>query len=162
MEENVITKNIKYDIARLLPHKPPMVFISGIKKVDLQNGTLTAKVVIKESDMLYDSTIKGVPSYASLEYMAQAIGCFAGISDLTSDPNIAPRVGFIMGTRKLSLNAPILKLGMTYFVDVHTLFSDGNIVSFECRLYDDNVEIASATINAYRPDDVDEFILNLK
>ena len=153
---------MKYNIEKLLPHKPPMVFISDVEKVNLKDGTLTAKVIIKESDILYDSTLKGVPSYASLEYMAQAIGCFAGMSDLASDPNSTPRVGFIMGTRKLIINASILKLGMTYFVDVHTLFSDGNIVSFECRLYDNDVEIANATINAYRPDDVDEFIKNLK
>lgn len=162
MKENIITKNIEYDVEKLLPHKPPMVFISGVEKVDLKNGTLTAKLDIKVSDILYDSTLKGVPSYASLEYMAQAIGCFAGISDLASDPNATSRVGFIMGTRKLTINAPVLKLGLPYFVDVHTLFSDGNIVSFECRLYNHDVEIANATINAYRPDDVNEFIKNLK
>lgn len=150
---------MKYTIEELLPHKEPMIFIKDIKSVDVDKGTLTAVIEISETDIIYQQEINGIPSYTALEYMAQAIGCFVGYYDLHKFPDKKPGVGFVLGTRKLTINEPVLFKGSMYYVDVKALFCDENIASFECLLYNvKNETIAEAIVNAYRPSDIQTFM----
>jgi len=146
--------------AELLPHKDPMIFISDIRSFDLKNGFLIAHVKIKQSDILFQSNIGGVPSYAALEYMAQSVGCFVGLYDLEKNPNNKPAVGFVLGSRRLQINVPVFKLDEDYLVKVNMLFCDETIASFECLMYNENTDeqVASAIVNVYRPESVSAFI----
>ena len=146
--------------AELLPHKEPMIFINDVRFADIKQGILTAHSKICQTDVLYQSDISGVPSYAALEYMAQAIGCFVGLYDLDQDPNKKPGVGFVLGTRKLNIQKPILVLDEDFLIDIKVVFYDENIASFDCVMYNEATKeiIATALINAYRPDDIDTFM----
>lgn len=146
--------------AELLPHKKPMIFISDVRSFDAQNGTLVAHSRIQETDILYQPSIGGVPVYASLEYMAQAIGCFVGLYDLEQNPDKKPGVGFVLGSRKLKILAPVFALGEDLLIKISLLFFDESIASFDCAIYNEktNEEVASAIINAYRPENINDFI----
>ena len=147
-----------YSIEELLPHRSPMIFISAVDSVDLDGGHLVARFEVKESDIAYQHELNGIPTYASLEYMAQAIGCFVGIYDRTHHPDKEPGVGFVLGTRKLSVKNPVFHVGQTYFVDIKLLFFEESIASFECIIYNaDKQEISQAIVNAYRPDNIETF-----
>ena len=149
---------IEYSVEKLLPHKPPMIFISDIEKIDLNKGKLTAKVIIKPTDIMYQESLGGVPSYAALEYMAQAIGCFVGYNDLKT--NKTPSVGFVLGSRNLSVYEPVFLNNEVYFLDISMVFCDESLASFDCVMYKDKKAVAEANINAYRPDNVKEFMEN--
>ena len=144
--------------AELLPHKEPMIFISDVRSADIKTGVLTAHSKIRQTDVLYQSDIGGVPAYATLEYMAQAIGCFVGLYDMEQGKK--PGVGFVLGTRKLKIQKPILLLDEDFLIDVSVVFCDENMASFDCVMYNEKTkeEIATALINAYRPDDRDTFM----
>ncbi len=149
---------VEHCLEKLLPHRPPMVFISDIKECDLKGNTLIAEVDIKKTDLLYQESIDGVSGYAALEYMAQAVGCFVGHYDLQKNPNAIPGVGFVLGTRKLSVRSPVLKVNHKYFVSVKSIFFDETIASFECLMCDDGERVVSeAIINVYRPTDIEAF-----
>ena len=145
----------------LLPHRPPMIVISAVEAVDIDDGTLTARVDVHQEDILYQESFGGVPSYAAIEYMAQAIGCFVGYYDLSQGKK--PGVGFVLGTRKLEVLAPVLKKGESYLIDVKSLFCDETIASFDCKIKNkDNNLVATAILNAYRPDDIEHFMKEYK
>ena len=144
-------------VEQLLPHSPPMVFISDIENVDLEAGTLRAKISIKPTDIMYQESLKGVPSCAAIEYMAQAIGCFVGYSDQLKGIN-EPSIGFVLGTRKLSVFIPVFAVNETYYIDIKIAFCDESIASFDCIIYKDDKIVAEATLNAFRPTDIKEFM----
>ncbi len=146
--------------AELLPHKSPMILISDIRSFDIEKGILVAHTHIQKKDVLYQSEINGIPTYAALEYMAQSIGCFVGLYDLQKDPNKKPGVGFVLGSRKLQIQKPVLEENQDYCIKVCALFCDDNLASFECIMYNEktNEEFANAIINAYRPENIDTFM----
>jgi len=147
---------LEYSMDKLLPHEEPMIFISNVEKVDLAKGTLTAKIIIKPTDIMYQESLGGVPSYAALEYMAQAIGCFVGYNDL--EKNKKPGIGFVLGSRKLSVYEPVFLNNEVYLLDISMVFCDESLASFDCVMYKDKKTIAEATINAYRPENSQEFM----
>jgi len=148
----------EYSVEELLPHEAPMIFISSVDSVDMEHGILVGEFTVKESDIAYDHQLKGVPTYSSLEYMAQAIGCFVGIHDRINHPNKKPGVGFVLGTRKLTVKEPLFHLGKTYFVHIALLFFEDTLASFECIIYNEShCKISAAIVNAYRPNDIETF-----
>ena len=146
--------------AELLPHQEPMIFISDIRSFSIDKGFLLAHIHIQKTDVLYQESKKGVPSYSALEYMAQSIGCFVGLYDLEKDPHKKPGVGFVLGTRNLKIFRPVLELDKDYLIKVNALFCDNNLASFDCLMYNEETEekMASAIINAYRPESIDSFM----
>ena len=142
----------------LLPHDPPMVFISEVCSFDTDAGILTARARIQKSDILYQSAMGGVPAYAALEYMAQTIGCLVGLNDLAKGQS--PRVGFVLGTRKLQVHRPVLALDKSFLIRATALFCDDNTASFDCTLSDEstNAPVATAIVNAYRPENIHDFM----
>jgi len=147
------------NLEALLPHSPPMIILDGIEDCDLDAGTLTARVKIKKDSIFYSAKMGGIPSCLALEYMAQAIGCFVGYHDLKENPNKTPGIGFIMGSRKLDVSVPVYKEGEDYLVKIKSLFSSDSIISFECVIVNEKDEpTATAVINAYRPDNIEDFM----
>ena len=84
----------------------------------------------------------------------------AGLYDLAKNPNKKPGVGFVLGTRKLTILNSVLVENEDYDIEVKSLFCDDSIASFECIMYNErkNEEVANAIINAYRPDNIDIFM----
>lgn len=149
----------QYNIPDLLPHRPPMQLITAVESVDFDTQTLIARVDITPDDLMYDENTGGVPSWISLEYMAQAIGCFIGAADRLENPNSKPAVGFVLGSRKMTVNIPTYLADQSYFVHVASAFCDKNIANFDCKIYNaDNDLVASGAINVFRPDDIKQFM----
>ena len=149
----------KYDLTKLIPQRAPMVFLSGVEKFDYDNQTLVTRVDIRDTDLLYDASIGGVPSCASLEFMAQSIACCVGLNDLHNHPGKEPVVGFVLGSRKISVLSPVYLVNHSYFVHIKSMFCDDNIASFDCQIVDENNNlIANGALNAFRPDDIQTFM----
>ena len=151
----------KYDLTKLIPQRAPMIFLSDVEKFDFENQTLVARIDIQDTDLMFDKNLGGVPSCASLEFMAQSVACYVGLNDLQNNPNAEPAVGFVLGSRKISVSSPVYLLNHSYYVYVKSLFCDNNIASFDCQIVDENDNlIASGALNAFRPDDINKFMEN--
>lgn len=148
-----------YDLTKLVPQRAPMLFISDVEKFDYENQVLITRVDIRDTDLLYDKTLGGVPSCASLEFMAQSIACCVGLNDLTENPGKEPSVGFVLGSRNIHIMHPLYIANNSYFVSVKSMFCDNNMASFDCEIYDkDNNIMANGILNAFRPDDIKTFM----
>lgn len=150
---------------QLLPHNHPMIVISKILNCDIDNGTLTALITPSKDDVFYQPQINGIPSYFAMEYMAQSIGCFAGIFDRQQIPPQKSGIGFLLGTKKMEVFTPIISINDTYSTEINLLFMEENLASFECCMFNSKHKtIAKAIINTYRPkaDKAMDFIMEHK
>lgn len=142
----------KYDLTKILPHKPPMILLDDIIDVNLDEKTLNAIFKVYPEKLFYDRGIGGINSLVGIEFMAQTIGCYAFFKS-GSEP---PKPGLLLGTRLYDNAVDFFEDGKTYTVKVHEIFKDEEIVVFDCLIYDDSGnEIASATINAYQGGDIE-------
>ena len=145
--------------ADLLPQKTPMAFITAIESVDFDAQKMVTRVDVKDTDLLFQKNINGVPGAVALEYMAQSIACYIGALDIHLTGETKAVAGFIMGSRDLHVIIPVFNVNESYYVHVQSLFCDMNMASFECNIYDaKNNLVASSCLNAFRPDDINDFM----
>ncbi|WP_420583804.1 hypothetical protein [Ruegeria sp.] len=135
------------DIVQFMPHDRPMALLDRL--VETQNGRLTAEVRIGP-DSMFNRPGEGVPSYLSLEYMAQAVAALDGFWKVQRGRE--PSIGFLLGTRAMPLSRPFFDVGEVLTVTVEERFNDGNMASFDGRVDSGAETVASATLNVYCPD----------
>lgn len=141
------------DIRSLIPHAGPMVLLDRVISVD--ENSLVAEVRIR-SDSLFCNP-DGVGAWVGIEYMAQAIGAWAGYNaQLRGEP---VKLGFLLGTRRYECSRPIFMLGSVLRVHVQRLFQNENgLGSFECSIDNEEGPVASATVTVFQPPNVDNFL----
>ncbi len=141
----------------LLPHRPPMVLIDDVESFDAAAKRLVARVTIREGQLFF--TTGGVPNWVAIEYMAQAAAALVGCHDKLVAPDQPVRPGLMLGTRKLDLKLARFEAGKTYRIVAEEVFSDADAASFACGIEDEaGVTVATATLNAYRPPDMEQFM----
>ncbi len=141
------------DIRSLLPHAGPMVLLDRV--ISANEESLRAEVRIRSDSLFCDAT--GVGAWVGIEYMAQAIGAWAGYTgQLRGEP---VKLGFLLGTRRYECSRPIFALGSVLQVCIQRLFQNENgLGSFACSIDDGEGEIASATVTVFQPFNVDDFL----
>lgn len=144
---------MSFDLTKILPHKPPMLLLDDILEVDIENCTLSSLFRVYPEKLFY--TKDGINTLAGIEFMAQTIGCYAYFKNQCCEP----KPGLLLGTRLYNNKVEYFKEGEEYKVTVREVFTDNEIVVFDCLIYDTcGEEIASATINAYQNDNVMELL----
>lgn len=137
----------KYDLEKVLPHNHPIILIDEILDCNLENHTVKTNVKIYEDKMFFDKTINGIPVITGIEFMAQTIGCYSYFRNNKKPP----RIGFLLGSRLYEAYIDCFENGKEYRVEAKEVFSDEELVSFECFIYNENEICAEAVINAYMP-----------
>ena len=143
----------EYDLEKVLPHNHPMILIDRIEDVNLEAGTVTTSVEINEDSLFFDKELDGISYVAGIEFMAQTVGCFAYFKSGEKDP----KIGFLLGTRSYKCSIDKFERGKTYNIKAKEIFSDNELVSFECFIYNNGIECANAMINVYQPQGAAEF-----
>lgn len=133
---------LSYPLETLIPHRPPMVLVDEILAFDGEAKSVTAAVTIRP---------EWCESWVAIELMAQTAAALAGLQDRAEGYTGAPRPGFLLGTRKLTLRIPQFAVGQRYLIQATSLFSDQESASFACTIMKDETVVAEATLNAYRP-----------
>lgn len=139
--------NKKYELSKILPHDAPMIFLDELLNVDLEKNSVTTSVTITKDKILFDREINGISALAGIEFMAQTIGCYAYFQNKLSEP----KIGFLLGSRFYEADLEKFELGKTYTIFAQQAFSDNELVSFECFIYNEGKECAKAKVNVYQP-----------
>ncbi len=135
-------------VAELLPHAPPMVLIDEL--VEAAEGRVAARVTLRpDSPFVEDGR---VPAIVAIEYMAQTIGAYAGLRARAAGG--PPRIGFLLGTRELSLDVDAFAVGDELTIEARHVFGDEQLGSFQCELRRAGQTLASALVNVYEGDEV--------
>ena len=141
---------IERNLEKILPHDHPMIVIDELIDVDMEKQVVTTSVTISENKIFYDATIKGISSLVGIEFMAQTVGCYAYFENGQKKT----RVGYLLGSRLYKCELEKFELGKTYTIVENRIFSDNELVSFDCFIYNENIECARATVNVYLPQDM--------
>lgn len=150
---------VKWNLEELLPHREPMVLIDAVEEFVPAERRLTARVKVTEGQIALFGEADYVPNWVAIEYMAQTCAALAGCWDRHSAPERPARPGFLLGARRLELKLGRFEPLGVYHVTAVDVFSDADAASFECFIVDDSgQEVARATLNAYRPPDMTEFL----
>lgn len=137
-----------YPLEELIPHRDAMVLIDRVVEFNEAERSLVVEFKPRQEWMR---------AYAAIEYMAQSAAALAGYFDKLAGEKAA-RPGFLLGTRKLSLAIDAFDREKTYRVKVMNEFADSSAASFSCEIMDGEEVVASATLNAYRPESLSEFL----
>jgi len=142
------------DIRSLLPHAGPMVLLDRVISVD--EDSLLAEVCIRSDSLFCNGG--GVGAWVGVEYMAQAIGAWAGYTaQLRGEP---VKLGFLLGTRSYECRRPIFLLGSVLRVHVQRLFqSENGLASFKCFIDNEEGRVVTANVTVFQPHNVNDFIL---
>ena len=141
------------DIRSLLPHAGPMVLLDRVISVD--EDSLLAEVCIRSDSLFCHGG--GVGAWVGIEYMAQAIGAWAGYTAQLRGESV--KLGFLLGTRRYECWRPIFLLGSVLRVHVQRLFqSENGLGSFECSIDNEEGRVATATLTVFQPPNVNDFL----
>ena len=145
------------DLASLVPHRAPMLFIDAVDGFDVAAKCADVRVAIRADSPFYDGV--GVPAWVSIEYMAQAAAVLVGLRDHALSVAAEPRPGLLLGTRRLDLAVDRFAVGETYRISAICTFEDQDAAAFQCEMVDAAGKVvASASLNAYRPPDMAAFL----
>ncbi|WP_082035574.1 hotdog family protein [Shewanella sp. cp20] len=140
----------------VLPHRAPMILID--KLLEQAPDTLLTEVNISAESAYFDDASQSVPNYVGIEYMAQSIAALAGLEASARGEPI--RVGFLLGTRKLTFAIPAYRLGERYQTRVSRLYQEDNgLAVFDCKIFHNNQLVAEANVNVFQPQDTQAYIL---
>lgn len=130
-----------------VPHRPPMLLLTGCKP-GAAGEEVEAWVDITPDSPFFDAEGGGVPGCVALEYMAQAMAVYVG--RVRAAAGLAPAVGFVLGTRRMSVDIPFFASGSRYAVRSSCTYRDDAFGSFDCRIEDaEGAVVATAQVTAY-------------
>jgi predicted hotdog family 3-hydroxylacyl-ACP dehydratase len=135
-------------IAELLPHAAPMILVDEV--VEAAEGRIAARVTLRPTSPFAEDD--RVPAIVAIEYMAQTIGAYAGLRARAAGG--APKIGFLLGTRELTLEVDAFDVGDELRVEARHVWGDERIGSFQCEVLRAGRTLASALVNVYEGDEV--------
>lgn len=138
------------------PHRAPMLLIDTMLEYD--GETARSETTIRRDHIFFQAGL-GVPAYVGFELMAQTVNAFDGWRRI--ERGKTPTIGFLLGCRSYKCERAFFEEGARFITEVTSLLKnpEDEMVSFDCRIFDaSGVVIASAIVNAFRPEDPDAFL----
>jgi predicted hotdog family 3-hydroxylacyl-ACP dehydratase len=141
-------------IGELVPHAEGMLLIDRV--VAAEGELVRSEARIRAGNIFFQPG-RGVPAYVGFELMAQTISAYDGLKRRASGKK--PAIGLLLGCRKYAAARPFFAEGETLTIESNSLLGEEGMASFDCRILDaGGAELATATINVYRPADGDAFM----
>jgi len=145
----------QFSIEQVLPHGHPMILLDSLDDFCEEKATCTT--LITTQSLLFDSGLQGVPSYVGIEYMAQTIAAYANANEIVNKRPV--EIGFLVSSRKYKCNYSVFKLGMALQITAKQLYKDeSGLSAFDCAIFINDDEVASARINVFQPENPTEFL----
>ena len=142
-------------IEDLISHREPMSFLSRFIKAEGEKAV--CEVDITPESAFYEPSLRGVPSYIGIEYIAQTIAAFAGMNARRAQREV--KIGFLLGTRKLKLHESLFKLNSTCVIHVEQMYMDeSGLAVFDARIDCDEQLMVEGTVNVFQPENTEEFL----
>ncbi|MBR9792019.1 MAG: 3-hydroxylacyl-ACP dehydratase [Gammaproteobacteria bacterium] len=135
----------------LIPHRPPMLLINKVLKVDERSSSSLA--LVDEESPFFEPGL-GVPAWIGLEYMGQTAALIAGHQ--LQQGLVSPHLGFLLGTRAYKAQCSYFETGeYTVRCEEKAIVGDG-LATFDCFIENYNntsqtIEcLATASLSVFR------------
>jgi len=131
-------------IEQLLPHRGRMLLLDEV--VSVSPGGVTCRVRIRADSTFAEAG--RVPGLVALEYMAQAVGAYAGLKGRALGQPV--RIGYLLGSRDVTLPGRDFLAGDELLVEARHQFGDEAIGAFDCTVRLRGELVASGCLNVYQ------------
>jgi predicted hotdog family 3-hydroxylacyl-ACP dehydratase len=132
-------------IGELIPHGPPMLLLDRIVAFTPEES-VTCEVRIREDATFVEDG--GVPAVVGIEYMAQSVAAFAGLTARADGKGV--RIGLLLGCRELTLATDSFAIGDTLTVSVRRTWGESDLGSFFCKVQRGDETLATGTLTVYQ------------
>lgn len=131
-----------------LPHDKPMVLLDEVLHVD-ENTAVTRCIV--DSDHVLKPFIEkdGVPTFITLELLAQSVGIWAGYFSIKNGQKKCP-LGMVIGGRDYKNQTEFFKTGSVLEIEVKKIMHDDSIGSFEGCIKENGVIVSTGRVNVVK------------
>jgi len=144
-------------IAELVPHQPPMSLLDAVLAFDGEHAC--CRVVVRGDGPFAEHG--RVPAWLALEYCAQTVAVFAGLTGRAS--GLPPRLGMLIAAREMSLDTAFFEAGEELRIDVRLVFGELRVGRFDCTVErigphagaPPGSVVARASLSVYQPGDPD-------
>lgn len=133
------------EMTRLIPHREPLILLDKVISSDAEG--IECQVEITPKSFLCEDG--RVPAYAGMEYIAQSIAAFSGVTNLDSGKD--PEIGFLLGVRKFQSTIPYFKLGDVLTVKSNVVFFEGSLGSFSGSIEVEGKTVITTNLSTFRP-----------
>jgi predicted hotdog family 3-hydroxylacyl-ACP dehydratase len=131
-------------IVELVPHKPPMLLLDRV--LSYSTNFVSCEVEIRtDSPFVRDGA---VPAIVGVEYMAQCVAAFAGLS--ARDKGEPARIGFLLGSRDLRVDADAFVVGDRLTIEARRDWGENDLGSFACRVYRGAAVLVHGRLTVYQ------------
>jgi predicted hotdog family 3-hydroxylacyl-ACP dehydratase len=136
-----------WPIEQLLPHAGRMILLDRVLTWEAER--IVCERVVRRGDAFVDAT--GLPAWAGVELMAQAIAAWNGCQVLAAGGGVRP--GFLLGTRAYRADVIAFPLGAKLTVEtVRSFHDEDGMGAFACRIYAPGMH-AEARLTVFSPPD---------
>lgn len=136
-----------WTIDQLLPHAGRMVWLDRLVEWDTER--VVCERTVRAGDL--EVTADGLPAWAGIELMAQAVAAWNGCQVLSVGNPVRP--GFLLGTRAYRADADAFPVGSLLRVEaVRTFHDEDGMASFACRITTPGAH-AEARLTVFSPTD---------
>lgn len=137
----------KKDLEEYLPHRGKMILLSRITAHDVKQKTITSEYDITSDCVFYDDRIKGVPSWAGFEMMAQGISALSAISRKIHRDIDKARAGVVLSVSNFKSSKAVIKNNTTVQMKIKEDFCSDDVYQYDCSLYE-NVDAKDPVVTA--------------
>ena len=134
------------DATAFIPHQAPMVFVDTVS--EFGEDYVMTQLTIRPELMFCET--EGLPSWAAIEIMAQTVSVFAGRHGQQGGE--APKIGYLLGTRKMQLPVSHFALGSTLTIRAQQSYLHEGLGQFQCELHYEQ-HCISAVLSVYQPNE---------
>lgn len=137
------------EVSDLLPHGPQALCLDAVT-LYVPGARAAASMHVRPGLLLYDESLGGVPAWAGVEIMAQALGVYVGMDARDEGPG--PRVGYLIGVRHFHASRSLIGNGTDVLVEAECRSSEPyGLGRFDCRILDGAEELVRASLTVWRP-----------
>lgn len=136
-----------WPIEKLLPHAGRMILLDRV--VTWEAERIVCERVVRRGDAFVDAS--GLPAWAGVELMAQAIAAWNGCQVLATGGDVRP--GFLLGTRAYRADVDAFPLGAKLTIEtVRSFHDEDGMGAFACRIDAPGMH-AEARLTVFSPPD---------
>lgn len=139
------------DAANFLPHEKPMLFIDAL--IEVNDVFAIAELNIVPTLMFCEP--EGLPTWTSIELMAQTVSAYAGYKGKSQ--GLAPKIGFLLGTRRMQLPLAFFEIGSVVRIRVEQSYLHEGLGQFNCEIEYQQYKY-SAVLSVFEPVEIDQII----
>ena len=142
-----------HDIEQVMPHRGTMRLLDRV--LDYNADSLHAARRVPEDGPFHGAG--GVPAYVGIEYMAQAVACWAGC--MARLRGKTPPIGFLLGSRLYTSHVPLFACGQQLQIEVkREVMGDNGLGVFACRILSEGRVLATANVSVFEPPDAQAYL----